>query len=98
MNTQPCCHAAGPDRRGDLRPAPRVRTGREIAGWLIPSATLVLLPKCPACLAMYLALFGGISLSVASASMLRISLLILCIAALLFLALKRLCWVLKSRA
>ena len=42
-------------------------------------------------MALYVALFSGIGLSLASASIVRTSLLILCVAALFCLALKRLC-------
>jgi hypothetical protein len=42
------------------------------------------------CVAAYVALFSGVSISVTSASHLRTALLILCIAALLRLALKHL--------
>ena len=91
MNTRPCCQIK--TRAGDnaRRPASRLRRSGEIAGWIIPSATLVLLPKCPACLAAYVALFSGVGISVAGASNLQTSLLILCVAALLCLALKRFC-------
>jgi hypothetical protein len=41
--------------------------------------------------ALYVALFSGIGLSLASASIVRTSLLILCVAALFYLTLKRLC-------
>jgi hypothetical protein len=91
MNTRDCCHIAARDRDNAPQPAPHLRRGAEIAGWIIPSATLVLLPKCPVCVAMYVALLSGVGISVASASILRTSLLILCVTALLFLALKRLC-------
>ncbi len=88
MKTRPCCHRATRDHDQASRPGSRWRRGAEIAGWLIPSATLVLLPKCPACVVMYVALFSGVGLSLASASILRTSLLILCIITLLCLALK----------
>ena len=90
MNTRQCCQIATRDRDNAPRPASRWRRGGAIAGWIIPSATLVLLPKCPACVAAYVALFSGVGISVASASNLRTSLLILCVAALLCLAVKRL--------
>jgi hypothetical protein len=98
VNTHSCCQMAtrGPGRAP--RPASRLRRRGEIVGWIIPSATLVLLPKCPACVAAYVALFSGVGISVASAANLRISLLILCVVALLCLALKRLCRVSRSKS
>ena len=95
MNNRPCCQRTKRGRDNVGRPASRLRRSGEIAGWIIPSATLVLLPKCPVCLAAYVALFSGFGISVAGASNLRTSLLILCVAALVGLALKRL-WRLAS--
>lgn len=60
-----------------------------MAGWILPSATLVLLPKCPVCVAAYVSMVSGVGISFASASILRNSLLVLSISALLGLMLKR---------
>ena len=91
MNAHACCQTGM--RAGDSgrRPASRWRRISEIAGWIVPGATLALLPKCPACVAAYVALFAGIGISVSTAAFLRTSLLLLSVTALLYLALKRLC-------
>jgi hypothetical protein len=90
MNPRHCCQMPMRGRDNDPRPASRWRRGSEITGWIIPSATLVFLPKCPICVAAYVALFSGVGISVGSASKLRASLLILCVAALVLLTTKRL--------
>ena len=54
--------------------------------WLLPTAILVLLPKCPACLAGYVLLWTGVGLPFSTAGLVRTTLLILSIATLVFLA------------
>jgi len=89
MKTHHCCKPATGDRDNAGPPASRLRRGGELAGWLLPGATLALLPKCPMCVAAYVALISGVGISVSTATHLRTSLLILCLVALLFLAVRR---------
>jgi hypothetical protein len=80
-----CCDAT------DYRKTPAwVRRVREAFAWLLPSVILVVMPKCPACLAAYVSLVTGIGLSLATASYLRWVLLFLCSASLLVLMVFRL--------
>ena len=70
--------------------APRERRRGEIAGWLISAATLVMMPKCPACLAAYVAFATGIGISFPTATWLRAVLIFSCIASMGYLAIRRL--------
>src|SRR5262249_41856176 len=80
-----CCAAAS------ARKAPSwLGGGREVLAWVLPSAILVLVPKCPLCLAAHVALWTGLGLSLATASYVRWALLFCGVAALIFLIVKRL--------
>jgi len=86
VNTRHCCQTATRGRDNARRPASRWRSSGEIAGWIVPSATLALLPKCPACVAAYVALATGIGISVPTATHLRTMLVVLCVASLVLIA------------
>jgi hypothetical protein len=66
----------------------RARRGGEIAGWLLSAATLVMMPKCPACLAAYVAVATGIGISFPTATCLRIIMIAACTFSMAYLAAK----------
>jgi hypothetical protein len=61
-----CCDAVS-----DRKTPTWVRSVREIFAWALPSALLVLVPKCPACLAAYVTLWTGLGLSLSTATYVR---------------------------
>jgi hypothetical protein len=74
-------------------PAPRrsiFRRGVRKTGWMIPGIVLILMPKCPLCLAAYIALLTGISIPFPAAAWLRLSLIVGCVASLAWLLARQL--------
>src|SRR5215470_17005608 len=81
MKDHGCCvvTASGSSRQtveirnsdGDRPTRKFVRRFLSIAGWIIPGAMLAILPKCPVCLAAYVAIGTGVGLSISSATYLR---------------------------
>src|SRR5262245_20633545 len=80
MKTNRCC--------GNSRTPKPGRRFVEVAEWIVPSAILALVPKCPMCLAAYIALWTGVGLSLSAAIYLRASLLIVSTVLILFLAVR----------
>lgn len=64
------------------------RSGRW-AAWSVPSAGLALMPKCPVCLAGYIAVATGIGVPVAAAAWVRWGLMVVCIGSLAYLVVRR---------
>jgi hypothetical protein len=96
MSTHNCCNidsSAAKQVKSDVRNADRTQHASNFsrrlfgaAEWIVPGAVLALLPKCPMCIAAYVALGTGAGISLSTAASLRIAIVILCSSSLLFLA------------
>ena len=98
MIAHPCCEgvsacssrtAAARVAIGDPRAPTLIRRCLDLAGWIVPSGILAILPKCPACLVAYFAIGTGIGISMSTAVYLRMALVVLCAASLSYLAASR---------
>ena len=62
------------------------RAVRRALSWIVPSVVLAAMPKCPLCLAAYVALFTGFGISLAAAKFAWWAVGIGCVAVLVYLA------------
>jgi hypothetical protein len=69
---------------GDPHPPSFLRRPLDLSAKVIPVAILAVLPKCPACLAAYVAFGTGIGLSLTAATYLRLLLIVVCLVSLTF--------------
>lgn len=67
-------------------PPSLTKRGTSLLGWLLPTTMLALMPKCPVCVAAYVAMFTGFGLSVAVATWLRSGMIALCVGLLMWMA------------
>lgn len=85
MNSHRCCQESLLTSDGrNPRKSPLARL-RGATGWVVPGTLLAILPKCPICLAAYVAMGTGITLSGSSAKILMRVLTVVCIGTLTLL-------------
>jgi hypothetical protein len=77
---------AAPVANGRAGASQVTRRTRGAAAWALPSVALALVPKCPMCVAAYLAIGGGLGVSLTTAAHLRTALVWLCWSTLALLA------------
>jgi hypothetical protein len=85
----PYCCAGNPTstrREKSASAITRAHPLHSFARGILPAGGLLLLPKCPACLAAYVAIITGVGISVSAARYLQGVLLTMCIASVTFFA------------
>ena len=57
-------------------------------GWIVPTAILALIPKCPACVAGYAVIGTSVGWSLSASAQLRLAVIVLCVVSLSYLGTK----------
>jgi hypothetical protein len=89
MSNCPLCNIEpAPNPSGGKRPSGLVHRAWRSIQWLFPATILVLIPKCPLCVAAYVALFTGVAISVSTAQWIKILMVVFCLGSLAYLAVR----------
>jgi hypothetical protein len=67
---------------------PPYRRLLNFVGWIVPTAILALIPKCPACLAGYAVLGTSVGFSLSAFGQLRLALIVVCLVSLSYVGTK----------
>jgi hypothetical protein len=92
MSNCPFCNCDIREESGPPRPSAGKRPigflgrARRSIQWLLPAAILMLMPKCPLCVAGYVALFTGLGITVLTARWIQFLVRLFCLTALAYLA------------
>lgn len=89
MNSLDCCQRNSRALDEARRPETGLRRARGVAGLILPGALLALMPKCPMCLAAYVALCTGFTMSCSSAHLVLRALTTLCLGTLALFVFRR---------
>jgi hypothetical protein len=88
-----CSCANGPQTIVGGAGAPRYRRFLNFIGWIIPTAILALIPKCPVCVAGYAVIGTSVGFSLSAFAQLRLALIVLCVVSLSFVGTKSVLYV-----
>ena len=73
--------------------APPYRRLLNFFGWIVPTAVLALIPKCPVCVAGYAVIGTSVGFSLSAFAQLRLAIIILCLVSLSYLGTKSVLYV-----
>jgi hypothetical protein len=82
-NLEPTQGAGGGRRSNGL-----LRRAWEMTQWLCPTVAMIMIPKCPMCVAADIAIFSGLGVSVKTARWIQILMLCLCGISIVYLAIR----------
>jgi hypothetical protein len=87
-NLDPAPNSAGPAPQWPKPGDGLLRRSWRRFQWLFPATLLILIPKCPLCVAAYVALFTGMGVTVSTARWIQILMLVFCLTSLGYLAVR----------
>jgi hypothetical protein len=87
-NVEPAPNSAAQNSGDGKRPTGLLRRAGRGIQWLFPATLLVLMPKCPLCVAAYVALFTGVGISVSTARWIQVLMLACCLISLGYLVVR----------